>query len=52
MIMNTIVKNMIEVAKTATTLLHELEDRELRFGLVSLCIGWGLGIATILERLP
>ncbi len=38
--------------RLATTLLHELEDREERFGLVSLCIGWGLGIATILERLP
>jgi acetyl-CoA C-acetyltransferase len=31
-------------------LLHDLEDRGGRYGLVSLCIGGGQGIATIFER--
>jgi acetyl-CoA C-acetyltransferase len=31
-------------------LMHELERRQGRFGLVSLCIGGGQGIATIFER--
>jgi acetyl-CoA C-acetyltransferase len=33
------------------TLLDELEHRDLRYGLVTLCVGGGMGIATILERL-
>jgi acetyl-CoA C-acetyltransferase len=33
------------------TLLDELERRELRYGLVALCVGSGMGIATIVERL-
>jgi acetyl-CoA C-acetyltransferase len=33
------------------TLLDELEYRDLRYGLVTLCVGGGMGIATILERL-
>jgi acetyl-CoA C-acetyltransferase len=33
------------------TLLDELERRDLRYGLVTLCIGGGMGIATIIERL-
>ncbi len=32
------------------TLLDELERRDLATGLVTLCIGGGMGIATILER--
>ncbi len=32
------------------TLLDELERRELRYGLVTLCVGGGMGIATIIER--
>lgn len=39
-------------ARLVTTLLHELEDTGGRYGLISMCIGWGLGIATIIERLP
>ena len=31
-------------------LMHELERRNARYGLVSLCIGGGQGIATIFER--
>ena len=37
-------------AKLATTLLHELERQELRYGLQTMCIGFGQGIATIIER--
>lgn len=33
------------------TLLDELERRSLRYGLAALCIGGGMGIATIIERL-
>ena len=32
------------------TLLDELERRDLSTGLVTLCIGGGMGIATIIER--
>ena len=33
------------------TLIDELERRELRYGLATLCIGGGMGIATIIERI-
>ncbi|MGZ5235497.1 MAG: acetyl-CoA C-acyltransferase, partial [Caldimonas sp.] len=32
------------------TLLDELERRKLKRGLVTLCVGGGMGIATIVER--
>ena len=32
------------------TLLDELERRDLKRGLATLCIGGGMGIATIIER--
>jgi acetyl-CoA C-acetyltransferase len=32
-------------------LIDELERRKLRFGLATLCVGGGMGIATIVERL-
>lgn len=32
------------------TILDELERRDLRRGLVTLCVGGGMGIATIIER--
>jgi acetyl-CoA C-acetyltransferase len=31
--------------------LHELERREARYGLVTLCIGGGMGIAAVFERM-
>ncbi|MCS6903187.1 MAG: acetyl-CoA C-acyltransferase, partial [Candidatus Bipolaricaulota bacterium] len=34
-----------------TKILYELERRDAQFGLVTMCIGFGQGIATILERL-
>jgi acetyl-CoA C-acetyltransferase len=33
------------------TLIDELERRELRYGLATLCVGGGMGIATIIERI-
>ncbi|HZS22674.1 MAG TPA: acetyl-CoA C-acetyltransferase [Pseudonocardiaceae bacterium] len=33
------------------TLIDELERRDLRYGLATLCVGGGMGIATIIERM-
>lgn len=33
------------------TLLHELRRRQKRFGIASMCIGMGQGIATLIERI-
>jgi acetyl-CoA acetyltransferase family protein len=38
-------------ARIATTLLHELRRRGGRYGLATMCIGVGQGIATLFERL-
>src|SRR2546430_7464316 len=38
-------------ARLLTTLLHELERRRARYGLQTMCIGFGQGIATLIERL-
>jgi len=38
-------------ARLVVTLLHELERRGGRFGLATMCIGVGQGIATIIERM-
>jgi acetyl-CoA acyltransferase len=38
-------------ARIMTTLLHEMERRNVRFGLQSICCAGGQGTATILERL-
>lgn len=38
-------------ARLALTLIRELERRQARYGLASLCVGGGQGIATIFERL-
>jgi acetyl-CoA acyltransferase len=37
-------------ARLLTTLLHELEDRDEKLGLVTMCCGGGLGTATLIER--
>jgi len=37
-------------ARIITTLLHELEKRNLKYGLATMCIGVGQGIATVIER--
>jgi acetyl-CoA C-acetyltransferase len=33
------------------TLVDELERQNLRYGLATLCIGGGMGIATVVERI-
>jgi acetyl-CoA C-acetyltransferase/3-oxo-5,6-didehydrosuberyl-CoA/3-oxoadipyl-CoA thiolase len=38
-------------ARLLTTLLYEMARRGSRFGLATMCIGVGQGIATIIERL-
>ena len=38
-------------AKLTTTLLHEMGRRKLQYGLVSMCIGGGMGAAGLFERL-
>ncbi len=38
-------------ARLMVTLLNSLEQRELRYGLQTMCCGGGLGTATIIERL-
>jgi acetyl-CoA acyltransferase len=37
-------------ARLATTLLHEMARREVHSGLVTLCIGGGMGAAALFER--
>jgi len=38
-------------ARLITTLLHELERQGARYGLSTMCIGYGMGIATIIEKI-
>ncbi|ADG05970.1 3-oxoadipyl-CoA thiolase [Kyrpidia tusciae] len=38
-------------ARLMTTLLYEMNRRKARYGLVTMCIGVGQGIATIVERI-
>jgi acetyl-CoA acyltransferase len=37
-------------AKLTTTLLHEMKRRHSRYGLVTMCVGGGMGAAGIFER--
>jgi 3-oxoadipyl-CoA thiolase len=37
-------------ARILTTLVHEMNRREARYGLATMCIGVGQGIATVVER--
>jgi acetyl-CoA acetyltransferase family protein len=37
-------------ARLLTTLLHEMEKRDLRYGLSTMCIGFGQATATIIDR--
>ena len=38
-------------AKLTTTILHEMHRRGARYGLVTMCVGGGMGAAGILERM-
>jgi acetyl-CoA C-acetyltransferase len=37
-------------ARVVTTLVHAMRERNARYGIASLCIGGGMGTATIVER--
>jgi acetyl-CoA acyltransferase len=37
-------------AKLTTTLLYEMRRRNVRYGLVTMCIGGGMGAAGVFER--
>ena len=37
-------------ARIATTLLHAMRDSGARYGIATMCIGLGQGIATLFER--
>ena len=36
-------------AKLMTTLIHEMQRRDARWGLQTMCIGYGMATATVLE---
>jgi acetyl-CoA acyltransferase len=38
-------------AKLTATILHELQRRNLRYGLVTMCVGGGMGAAGVVENL-
>jgi acetyl-CoA acyltransferase len=38
-------------AKLTATLLHEMRRRQVRYGLVTMCVGGGMGAAGIFERM-
>ena len=38
-------------AKLTATLLHEMKRRQVRYGMVTMCVGGGMGAAGIFERL-
>ncbi len=38
-------------ARILTTLVHEMQKRDCRYGLASMCIGVGQGISTIIEKM-
>tara|TARA_B100001059_G_C17778199_1_gene552520 strand:+ start:120 stop:1322 length:1203 start_codon:yes stop_codon:yes gene_type:complete len=37
-------------ARLVTTLVHEMQRREVKYGMASLCVGVGQGLATVFER--
>jgi acetyl-CoA acyltransferase len=39
-------------ARLTTTLMHEMKKRNARYGIVSMCIGFGMGAAGVFEREP
>ena len=38
-------------AKLTATILHEMQRRNARYGMVTMCVGGGMGAAGIFERM-
>jgi acetyl-CoA acyltransferase len=38
-------------AKLTATLIHEMQRRKARYGIVTMCVGGGMGAAGVFERL-
>ena len=38
-------------ARILTTLIHEMKKRDMKYGLATMCIGVGQGIAAIVENI-
>ena len=38
--------------RLTTTLMHAMKSRNARYGVVSMCIGFGMGAAAVFEREP
>ena len=38
-------------AKLTATLLHEMQRRQSRYGVVSMCVAGGIGAAAVFERI-
>jgi acetyl-CoA acyltransferase len=38
-------------AKLTATLLHEMQHRHIRYGMVTMCVGGGMGAAGVFENL-
>ncbi len=38
-------------SRILTTLVHEMQKRDAQYGLATMCIGVGQGIATIIEKI-
>jgi 3-oxoadipyl-CoA thiolase len=39
-------------ARMTTTLVHEMDRRQARYGLLTMCVGVGQGVSTLIERVP
>jgi acetyl-CoA acetyltransferase len=37
-------------ARISTTLIHEMQKRNVRYGLATMCIGVGQGVALVFEK--
>ena len=38
-------------ARISTTLLHEILEKDVQFGIATMCVGLGQGVATLYERI-
>ena len=45
------IRSAAPARKLTTTLIHEMHRRKARYGLVTMCVGGGMGAAGIFERM-